>query len=484
MTGDDRTVVESSFGQQVSVRSLSFFRRSWWLIVSCAMVGAVLGVCWSLTQTPMYEATVRLYVTSGTDADAQSAYQGNLASQQRVASYVELVQADSVISGALADSALNVSVERVKGALSAKVVPETVLLEISARDPDPSVARTIADSVSDSVVSTVTELETPVAGTGALAKVTVVSPARLSDGPVTPKTERNTVLGFLAGGALGFLASLVRLRLDNRIRSRVDLSEVSTDPVLGVVPSDSGLQGVGFADFRSGANPSAEAYRRLRANLQFVAVDKPARIILVTSPSEGEGKTTTAMNLAASFADAGSRVALVSGDLRKPGLSSRVRVQSAFGFTDYLIGRGEMPDLLQSAGPENLDILSAGELPPNPAELLSSKRAADGLAMLATMYDFVIIDSAPILPVVDSVVLASFADGVVLVARSGGTTRKQLELAFSQMKLARLRVLGTVLNDVDERSDSYQYSYYGSGGDVAQGPRVESDGRGAVDVRG
>ncbi|WP_078113489.1 polysaccharide biosynthesis tyrosine autokinase [Gordonia sp. IITR100] len=448
---------------------LRVIRDGWWIIGLCVLIGGASAVGLSLTQTPMYRSSAVLYVTSGTEATVQNAYQGSLASQQRVASYVRLVDSEAVLSSALTDSGLQMSVEDARDAVSAYTSVETVILTVSATNADPVVASGLANRVAESLVGYVSVLETPSSGGDPLAKVTVVSPATTSDAPISPRTKRNLAVGLCVGLLLGLLIVLARHRLDTRLRSEADVSELLPNvSSLCTVPDDPALQDKVLLDFApAGASPTGEAYRRLRVNLGFMSVDTPARRILVTSANPGEGKTTTAVNLAAAFAESGNRVVLVEADLRKPSASQRMRLTNSIGLTDYLRGSVEnVSDVIQRSNTPGVDVLASGPVPPNPAELLASQRTGRCFAELEAQYDLVIVDSGPVMPVTDAVELTKWVHGVVVVVRAGSTKRTELLSTFTELERAQANILGVVVNGVSDRERTYRYGYYGNASDV------------------
>jgi len=436
--------------------------RFWWIVVASALIVGGCAFAASVIQTPIYASTATVYVTSGADADTQSAYQGSLASQQRVASYVELVQSNAIVGDALSQSQLDMSVDEAREAVEATTKPDTVLLQISATSPDATVAAALANAVAQSLSRFVNTLEQPSGGGDALAKVTVVTPAVESATPVEPRPIRNGLLGLGVGLILGLLIVILKVRFDNRIRVAGDVEGIGGLNVIGDVPTEDSLKTPGAVDFGGGSNPAAEAYRRLRTNLSFANVDDLIRKILVTSPNQSEGKTTTAINLAVSLAEAGSKVVLVDGDLRKPALAARLGCSHVVGFTDYLRGEATMADLVQQSGIARLDVLASGQLPPNPAELLGSRRAKTAIAELQNHYDFVVVDSPPVLPVTDAAVLSQWVDGTLLIVRSGRTRSRELASAIGEVSAGQTPVIGVVINDVRSRHLTYSYSYYGA----------------------
>ncbi len=206
----------------------------------------------------------------------------------------------------------------------------------------------------------------------------------------------------------------------------------------------------------------AEAYRNLRTNIQFYNVGEPMRRLLVTSAGPDEGKSTTSANLAITFAQANQRVVLIDADLRRPSLHRMFELSNLVGLTDVMVGSVDLQEVLLPTAQNGLSVLPTGPIPPNPAEMLGSPRMSELLDQLNQLADFIIIDAPPILAVTDAAVLSSLVDGVILVAASGEVKRDMAQQAVSRLEAVKARMLGVVLNGVeDESSGYYSYYYYG-----------------------
>lgn len=455
-----------------SLRSaVTTIKRGWIVILSLTLVCGASGLIYSLLQDPIYKSTASLYVTSGSEANAQGAYQGSLASQQRVMSYIQLVDSDGVVAPAIGPDGPSLSLEDAKASLRASTTPDTVLLNISAESTDRKTAADLANAVAASMTEYVKRLETPAGGRTPIAKLTVVTPASESEAPISPSTKRNTALSLALGLLAGVILVFARDRYNNKVRDDVEILGVTDAPVLASVPSDGLLKERGLIDFSSGATLAAESYRKLRTNLSFTSVDRPFRRIIVTSALEAEGKTTTAINLAAALAETGQRVVLVDADLRRPQVNHRTGRMGDVGFTNYLKGDGGMNDLLQPTDVENFWVLASGPKPPNPAELLGSKRAGEAIEELSAHFDYVIIDTPPLLPVTDAAVIARWADGVLLVARANQTRLPNIASSIEQLDAVQATLIGLVLTDVPTRGGAYKYGYtYGATPETKSGP--------------
>lgn len=207
-------------------------------------------------------------------------------------------------------------------------------------------------------------------------------------------------------------------------------------------------------------SPISEQYKTIRTNIQFASADDELRSFMVTSASPGEGKSTTAANLAIVFAQQGKRVLLVDSDLRKPTMHYTFRVTNTVGLTNVLTRQASLVEAVQATDVEKLDLLSSGPIPPNPAELLSSRMMEQMLAEAYKQYDLVIFDSPPVLAVTDAQVLANQCQGTVLVVKSGVTELENALKAKELLQAAKAKLLGAVLNNKALKSSSYYY-YYG-----------------------
>ena len=292
----------------------------------------------------------------------------------------------------------------------------------------------------------------------------VISQAVASDEPISPNRVRNTLLGLALGLVAGVGLAFALEYLDDSIRTKDDLERFSRGmPVLGIIPEVSNGRRdepvlVSRADLSSGA---AEAYRILRTSIHFRGLERSLHLLQVTSPGPAEGKTSTVANLGFALARAGERVVMVSCDLRRPRLHSYFGLSNDVGFTSILLGEASIASALQSVpGEENLRLLASGPIPPDPAELLASDEAARLLFSLRDEADTVLVDTPPVLPVTDAVVLSSVVDGTLMVAMQGSTGRKQLARSLEILQQSESRVIGTVFNAVGDDGISYKRSAY------------------------
>jgi capsular exopolysaccharide synthesis family protein len=294
----------------------------------------------------------------------------------------------------------------------------------------------------------------------------VVTRAGVPASPVRPTTLRNTLLALLVGLIVGTGMAFVSDQLDDSLKTKDDLERAAGGlPVLGVIPKMTAWKNKTeprLVSMTEPNSPAAEAYRTLRTSIQFIGVDRSMRTLQVTSPTASDGKTTTIANLAVALARAGQRVTVVSCDLRRPRIHEFFGVPDAVGFTSVLVGAVPLSAALLDVDSEYpLRILPSGPIPPNPSELLSSRRAAQVITAIAAQSDVVLIDCPPVLPVTDAAVLSSQVDATLLVATTGSTTGKQLHRAVELLHQVNAPLVGVLMNGAPpEEAYGYGYGYY------------------------
>lgn len=296
---------------------------------------------------------------------------------------------------------------------------------------------------------------------GGVNTLQVMEPADLPTSPIGPNKKMTIVLAALIGFVLATAAAYLLEYLDDTLKNPDDVRKALNLTTLGGVPEIKGLEGsvmlAGSMEAQSGA---AEAYRVLRTNLQFAAVDRPLRTLMVTSPLPSEGKSVTAGNLAASLAQTGKRVVLVDADLHRPKQHRLFGLRNNIGLTSALLEEKPALDgLLQGTTTPGLSVLTTGPLPPNPAELLGSGRMGELMDVLMGQADMVVFDTPPVMALADAAVMGSQVDGVLLVINAGETRREMAQRAIAALNHVNARVLGVLINRVQTRSSGYYYYY-------------------------
>ncbi len=448
---------------------LRIVRQRWLLIVVTTLVAIAIAVLATLSTTPQYESTARLFV-SAAQSDATDAYQGGLFSQQRVKSYADLISGEEISRRVVSELKLDKDPRSLAQSIDARVKPDTVVLSISVTDPAAKEAQRLTQAVAETFVAYVSELETPPGKSTAPVKASIVDRATVPETPVSPQPLRNLAVAAILGLGVGIGLAAVRDRLDKRIKSIEDIRRVSEDaPLLGTILFDRKASKEPLILGLKSHSPRVESYRVLRTNLQFVQAGAESKVIVVTSAVPNEGKSSTAANLAISLAEAGDSVLLLEGDLRRPRATEYLHLEHSVGLTTVLVGRLALTDAIQTV-PDSTDVLAAGRTPPNPAELLQSAGMKEVLDQVRETYDVVLIDAPPLLPVTDAALLASQADGAVIVVRHNSTTDDQLRGSFARLESVGARMLGIVVNMTPTKSRIRGYGYgYGYGYEYGYG---------------
>lgn len=412
---------------------IRLLRRTWPLILGCAALAV--GTAWLVTarETPRYEASITMFV-AGRGTDGSSAYQASLLSQERVKSYAHLLTSDRLTT-ALAHEQPGRTPDQLRGEISAEVVPDTVLLRVTVRDPSPVRAQAIAGALGTRFIRLVDDLERPTAGGVPLFKVSIIDLPRLPAAPAGPNLPANLAIGLLAGLALGAGAGLLRETLDTSVTTVERLRELSGGPVLGVIDSAARHRPAG----------EAEAFRFLATNLRCAGGDRPLGAVVITGPRPQDGASSTACGLAVALARAGEHVILLDGSPRDPQVARQLGIDGAIGLTSVLRGDADLDQALRPWLTSTLSVLPSGPVPADPGELLAGRRMRDLVDELRKRADIVIVDAPPLLSVADAAALAGACDGAVLVARHGRTTRDQLRSAVDQLRAVDARLIGAVL---------------------------------------
>jgi non-specific protein-tyrosine kinase len=312
----------------------------------------------------------------------------------------------------------------------------------------------------------------------------VVEPARAADNPARPKTLLNVLLGTMVGLLLAVGVVVLRDYLDDTVKSADEVERLLDASALGLISTITGpAQGAHLVTKLSSRGAIAEAYRVLSMNVDFSTVDGAIRTLLITSGGPGEGKSTTASNLALTMAQMGKQVILVDADLRKPALGRYFGLPNVGGVTNALLDKNShVADYLMPTGVDNLRLLPSGPIPPNSAKLLGSQRMLDLIEELRGLADIIIFDSPPALVLADSALLARACDAALLVIRAGATTATSAKKTQERLLQAGTRVIGFVLNRVSVRDSSYYYAAYYTDDqpqkkNASGGPGASSGGR-------
>lgn len=502
-------------------------RRWLWLIALCALQGAGSAYVISSRTTPVYTASATLLIQQAPSGDG-SDYQDILTAERLARTYSEMIQGRPVLENTVEALYLTLSPDDLADKLSVELVRDTQLIRLKVEDTDPGRAARIATGIAHTFVNQIDALqqeryvESMTNLHGQMEEVSIridetnvkidapdtsdaeaarlesilagyrntysqlvqnyeqlrVTSARSADdvllfeaarpptSPTRPQTVMNTALAGVTGVTVGIGIAFLIEYLDDTVKTPTDVEQAAGLPAIGTIGKIEGSEVIARDEPLSAA---AEAFRTLRTNIRYSSLDQPICTLLVTSPGPLEGKSLVVANLAVVMTHADLKVVVLDGDLRHPRQHELFGVTRSPGLTDALV-HGRTHGMLQHVPqpPEGLFIVPAGELPPNPAELLGSHRMADMVARLRGAADVVLIDSPPVLPVTDAAVLAQCVDAVLLVAKAGSTRGGDLYEAVAALDKVGAHVIGVALNQFSPnrgaRCPYHRYHGYYSNG--------------------
>ena len=461
------------------------------LLNKALLIGIVAVVCAVLTFlgtffliTPKYQSAAMFYVNNNSlslgEASLSISSADISASRGLVKSYIVILNTRETLNEVIDYAEVDRTFAQLKKMITAESVDSTEIFRVVVTSPDPQEARKIADAIAYILPKRISSI---IEGTSAKIVDSAVAASR----PSSPSYTKNTVIGFAAGLILAAAWVILRALMDITIRSEEDITQNCANPVLAAVPDmevhSKGGSYYGYGKKSTyvktagkpgkqtelvGGNISfaaAEAYKLLRTKLQFSFADESdCRVIGVSSALTGEGKSLSAVNLAYSTALLGKRVLLMDCDMRRPTVADKLPIQKFPGLSDFLSGQIQSENLLQLCGIKNEEqafhAISSGRTPPNPMELLSSRRMELLVERLRRNYDYIILDLPPVGEVGDALAVAKLTDGMLIVVRQNYCDRIALNSAIRQFEFVDAKILGIVFNATTEASGRYGRKYY------------------------
>ncbi|MGY1639799.1 polysaccharide biosynthesis tyrosine autokinase [Geodermatophilus sp. SYSU D00703] len=447
----------------------------------------------SLLATPSYAATAGLFFSLQNASSAGDLVEGGAFTRDQMASFATLATTPAVLEPVIDELDLATDVRELADRVEAVTPSGTVFLELTVTDPSPQLAADVANAVAAQLIEVVGDVAPADTEGRATVRATTVTPAAAPEFASSPNTRMNLAAGLLTGLALGVLYALLRESLDTRVRDVHRVEALTDAPVLGRLAADGDVPDLVVAD--APHSPQAELFRQLRTNLEFSRAEGEPFSVAVTSSLPQEGKSTTAINLALALSEVCDRVLLVDADLRRPAVAQRLGLEGAAGLSTVLVGRADVEDVVQPWGDGGLSVLTSGAVPPNPAQLLDSPRMRALMAELEGRYDVVVVDSPPLLPVTDALLVSRCTRGTLLVVDSRRVRRHQLAEALRQLAAVQTRLFGVVVNRLVAGKQVYGYGSYSSAvptavvrdraaAPAADGGRPASGERVAAGVRG
>lgn len=431
-------------------------RRRIWVVLICLGVAIVGSLFLTLRQEKEYSATSALLLRPSAAVEPQRSVETSL----------QLLSLPA-IAYKTAENFPELSGEEVTAAIASSQQGESDIIRITATINDPDLAAELANSFAEEFIAFREGASREKLQTSA---VEIVERAKAEDTPVSPKPTRSVVFGALIGLALGIGLALLLEQLDRRVKRQDDLPDVTGLPLITVVPKRKAFDRDHLGD-GSLSPAEAEIFLMLRANLRYFNVRKDIRSVLVTSAGPGEGKTLISLGLALGAAMSGERVLLIEADMRDPSLGPALGIRSRLGLSTSLADpNSNLADavttvdaraIAETAGTAKLDVLASGPIPPNPTELIESQRMKDLLAQAEGEYDFVVVDTPPIMLVADAIPLVSTVSGVLAVSGLGVSTRTSATDLAEQLERMEAPTLGMVANFATQTGRSYDGYGYG-----------------------
>lgn len=464
-----------------------------WLIIAVTLCGGAIAFGFSKLILPLeYSSHITMYVQSytGISENANANDVNNISnSKQLVNTYMEVLKDDAVMN-AVGDKLLtqfdedtlekNFSVSEgkivpssIRSCISVSSVTDTSAVTVTATTKNAEVSAAICNDLTQAAPEYVEEA----VGVGS---INTIDTAKVYDTPVAPNMMKNTALGMAAAFLIVIMIILIIDYFDNTIKDSSRISKKYDKAIVGEI------QQFGDDKKKKKSRHSAEkrslltdkdipfnvveSYKSIRTNILFTIATSDKKVVAVSSANPGEGKSTSAANLAIALAQTDSKVLLIDADMRKPVQHKILKVKNAEGLSTLIIRKSAIDKSIKNNVSENLDLLPSGPLPPNPSELLSSEQFSKLLEQLSEKYDYVIIDTPPVNVVSDAMVMKDSISGILLVIRYAMTTYDELSSCMKQIELAQTNMLGFVMNDVHHNHGAsyynykYKYKKYGYGG--------------------
>lgn len=439
------------------------------IVFLTSSMGVISAFFYVQMQVPMYRSEVQLFVTTpASSADFGALVQGSTFSEQRIKSYSQIINSPIVLIPVIAKLNLTTTPTQLAKQISAQAPVGTVLINLVVNNPDPNLASNIANAVGDQFEKTVSQLEFGLNSES--IRVSVVTAAQPASGPASPRTKILLLLGLLIGFSVGFGVAILRVIFDQAVKSYQDLLDF---PLLAVIGFDEAIPKKPLLKDLDTYSPYAESIRYLRTNV--VTKNNSAangQVVVMSSSLPGEGKTTQALNLATSLGQAGFKTLYIEADLRRPSSHKYLKtIRSVNGVSNLLfigrnitISKSRVLKQIKTGIIDSCSYLPAGKLTKKSVESLNAEQISTLYGQLRKSFDFIVVDTPPILPVSDAKLLSENADQIILIVKAGSTRKSHFRVATESLGAHNRSRIGVILNMVplggrDYEDYGYRYDY-------------------------
>lgn len=440
------TTVPQQSRQMTLSEYMTALTKRWFIILALLLVGAAAAYGYSQYLEKQYRSEATVMVIPNRGESTSELVQGSSYVQNLMQSYAILATSPTVLAPVVDELDLGEAPYTLARRVEVNVPLNTSTMDIRVTDADPERARRTADAIAEQLADAVGAHSPMGVDDRPAVRIDTISPARTPLAPIAPNTRLNMIIGGVIGGALGVAYALLRHALSGRISNRDELADTTSLPVLGEVALLTEAATLPSTLLAAPSGPVAEAMRSVSAGLRYVDAGRDRRVLMVTSATSGEGKTSISLALALTLAEVGNRVLYVEADLRRPTAASFTDLEGAVGLTTVIIGEAVLADVVQPWGHENLDILLSGKEPPNPGQLVSGGSIKAIIDEARAAYDIVVVDTPPVLAVSDAQWLAPLSDGILLVVRLGRAKRDEVRRSVSALASTRGEAVGVILN--------------------------------------
>lgn len=470
---DNRPVQEEELELDLKRLLRRFWKEKWWILLTAVLCAGLVFLGTWLLVTPQYQSRAVFYVNNNAKTDAGGAITTAdiSASKYLVNSYIVILETDITLNQIIETAEVDRTVEELLEMMEASAVNSTEFFQVVVTSESPREAARIAQAITQVLPRRIGQ----VMGTSSANAVDNVKEATK---PSSPDYLQNTLIGLILGLVLSMAVAVIREMMDVTVHSEEDIINKFSLPILASVPDmempvkggrrsrKAGAISPCRSTAQVGAGVSfavAEAYKLLRTKIQFSFADEnDCHVIGVSSSMAGEGKSTSSVNLAYNLAQLNNRVLLMDCDLRRPSIPMKLKVEKIPGLTNFLTRRVPVEDIIQHCALDDVsfDVLACGSMPPNPIELLSSKRMERLVQELRGSYDYIIMDLPPVGEVSDALVVAKMTDGMLLVVRENYCSRRLLEDTVRQFEFMDAKLLGIQITCATENTKGLTKQYY------------------------